>query len=68
MNDFDYDCLQKKRLARQARYRKCGSKSRKCPLPTDNMTQEEWKERCGEVLTIKLNRAEGEMEIVCSLA
>ena len=56
MNDFEYDCLQKKRLARQAKYRKCGSKSKKCPLSTDHMTQKEWKERCGVILSINLNR------------
>ena len=34
MNDFDFDCLQKKRLAQQAKYRKRGSKSKKC-TPSD---------------------------------
>ena len=35
MNDFEFDCLQKKRLAQQAKYRKRGSKSKKCPMSTD---------------------------------
>ena len=56
MNDFDYDCLERKRLARQARYRKCGSKSRKCPMSTDHMTQKQWKERCGAVVSISIGK------------
>ena len=56
MNDFDYDCLERKRLARQAKYRKCGSKSRKCPLSTDHMTHKQWKERCGAVVSINIGR------------
>jgi len=56
MNDFDYDVLQKKRLAQQAKYRKNGSKSKKCPLSTDHMTQKQWKERCGETMTYQLGR------------
>ena len=27
MSDFEYDCWQRKRIAQQAKYRKCGSKS-----------------------------------------
>lgn len=56
MNDFDYDCLERKRLARQAKYRKCGSKSRKCTMSTDNMTHKQWKERCGAVVSIKIGQ------------
>ena len=56
MNVFDYDCLERKRLARQARYRKCGSKSRKCPMSTDHMTQKQWKERCGAVVSISIGK------------
>ena len=55
MNDFEYDCLQKKRLAQQARYRRRYGK-RKCTLSTDYMTQKQWKERCGVVLTINYNK------------
>lgn len=56
MNDFDYEVLQRKRLARQAAHKKCGSKSRKCPMPTDYMTKKQWKERCGEVVTYELKK------------
>lgn len=37
MNDFDYENLQKKRLARNA-YAKKGSRSKKCTLPDDYLT------------------------------
>ena len=56
MTDFDYDCLERKRLAKQAKYRKCGSKSHKCTMSTDNMTQKQWKERNGKVVTLNLKR------------
>ena len=50
MNDFEYDCLQKKRIAGQAKYRKRGSKSKKCTLPSDGLTHKQWKDRCGPVI------------------
>jgi hypothetical protein len=56
MNDFDYDCWQRKRLAQQAKYRKCGSKSKKCSLSTDHMTNKQWRERCGKSVSINLNQ------------
>ena len=56
MNDFDFDCLQKKRLAQQAKYRKRGSKSKKCTMSTDYMTTKQWKERCGKLVTIQKDR------------
>lgn len=45
MNDFDYEVLQKKRLARQAFHKKGESKSRKCPMSTDRMTRKQWIEK-----------------------
>ena len=56
VNDFDYDCLQKKRLAQQAKYRKRGSKSKKCTMSTDYMTQKQWKERNGAVVEANFNQ------------
>lgn len=56
MDDFTYDCWQKKQLAQQARHRKRGSKSRKCSLPSDNLTKKQWKERNGKTLSINLNQ------------
>ena len=55
MNDFDFDVLQKKRIARGAIHKRNGSKSRRCSLPSDNMTAAEWKRRNGEVKTYALN-------------
>ena len=56
MSDFEYDCLQKKRIANQAKYRKCGSKSKKCNLPSDRLTNKQWKDKCGPVITYSLNK------------
>lgn len=56
MTDFEYDCLQKKRTANQARYRKRGSKSKKCNLPSDRLTNKQWKDKCGPVITYSLNK------------
>lgn len=59
MTDFDYEVFQRKRLAQQARYVKRGSKSKKCNLPCDGMTNAQWKKRNGEVLNMNLNRPMG---------
>ena len=56
MNDFDYEVMQKKRIARGAAHMKRGSKSKKCTLPSDHMTQAEWKRRNGPVSTYSLNK------------
>lgn len=56
MSDFDFDCLQRKRLASQSRYKKRGSKSKKCSLSTDYMTPGQWKKRNGEVVTVNLGK------------
>lgn len=56
MTDFEYDCLQKKRLARQAQHKKNGSKSRRCSMSTDHMTAKEWKERNGKVVSVNINK------------
>lgn len=55
MNSFDYEVMQKKRIAAGARHRKCGSKSKFCALPSDNMTTSEWKRRNGKVKTYSMN-------------
>lgn len=47
MNDFDYDIVQKKRLVASARKQKCGSKSKKCSLPSDNLTAAQLKAKNG---------------------
>ena len=56
MSDFEYDVLQKKQLAKMARYQKNGSKSKKCPMSTDHMTRKQWEERCGNVYTFNFNK------------
>ncbi len=56
MTDFEYECLERRRLARQARYRKRGSKSRKCPMSTDHMTHKQWKERCEAIVSIRMGK------------
>ena len=48
MNDFDYDIVQKKRIARSAAKKKIGSKSKKCTLPSDSLTAAERKKLNGE--------------------
>lgn len=48
MNDFDYDIVQKKRIAHSAAKKKIGSKSRKCTLPSDSLTAAEIKKLNGE--------------------
>lgn len=55
MNDFDYDVLQKKRVAASARRRVCGSKSRYCGLPSDHLTPAQIKKRSGPVMSYSLN-------------
>lgn len=56
MTDFDYDCYRKKNVAHSAARRKGGSKSKKCSLPSDHMTQKQWKERCGQVMSYNIGR------------
>ena len=56
MTDFAYDCLQKKRLARQALHKKSGSKSRRCHMSTDYMTEKQWKERNGKVVSVSFDK------------
>ena len=55
MNDFDYDVLQKKRTAAGARHMKRGSRSKRCSLPSDNLTPAQLKRRNGPVSTYKLD-------------
>lgn len=59
MNDFDYDVLQKKRIAAGARHMKRGSRSKRCSLPSDNLTPAQMKRRNGPVSTYKLDEPMG---------
>ena len=55
MTDFDYDVMQKKRLAASARHVVNGSRSKYCSLPSDNLTAAELKRRNGPVITYNLS-------------
>ena len=55
MHDFDYDAMQKKRIARSAAHMKRGSKSKKCTLPSDYLTAAQKRRLNGPVSTYKLD-------------
>jgi plasmid maintenance system antidote protein VapI len=55
LNDFDYDVMQKKRLARNAQYRTGKRGGRTCRMTTDRLTDKQWKEMNGEVMSYSLN-------------
>ena len=55
MRDFDFDIMEKKRIAQGARARKCGSKSRKCTLPNDYLTAAQKKGLNGKVIAYNLS-------------
>lgn len=54
MNDFQHEVAERKSLARGSRAKKRGSKSKKCSLPSDGMTQKEWRDRCSEIGSWKM--------------
>lgn len=56
MTDFDYEVKQKKSLVPSARRRKGGSKSKKCSLPSDNLTEAQKRKLNGPVYTVKMDR------------
>lgn len=55
MHDFDYDAMQKKRIARGASHMKRGGKSKKCTLPSDYLTAAQKRKLNGPVSTYKLD-------------
>lgn len=59
MNDFDFDAMQKKRIASGARHKRNGSKSRMCSLPSDNLTLAQQKKLNGECKSWNLNEPMG---------
>lgn len=56
MTDFDYEVRQKKSLVPSARRRKGGSKSKRCSLPSDNLTEAEKRKLNGPVCTVKMGQ------------
>ena len=57
MNDFAADVKTKKAIASGAKHRKSGSKSKKCTLPSDNLTIKEKNALNGETHTLILDHA-----------
>ena len=55
MNDFDYDCMQKKRVARGA-FAHISRKRSGCTLPRDNLTAKQRREKNGEVKSYNITR------------
>lgn len=55
MTDFDYDVYLKKRIAWGYRNKKNGSKSKRCSLASDGITQKQWRERNGEIMSYNLS-------------
>lgn len=56
MTDFEYDVKQKKEIARSAFAKKNGSKSKYCSLPSDHMTEAQWKKRNGLIMSYDLKK------------
>jgi len=54
MTDFDFDVKEKKSIARGAFARKGGSKSKKCSLPSDILTEAQKRKLNGPCTTVKL--------------
>lgn len=55
MNDFNYDCMQKKRVARGA-FAHINRKRGGCSLPSDTLTEKQRKEKNGEVKSYNITR------------
>lgn len=56
MTDFDYEVKQKKALARSAKHKVNGVRSKKCTLATDYMSPSEIKKMNGEMISYNLNK------------
>ena len=56
MTDFDFEVKSKKELARSAKYKVNGSKSKKCTLATDYMTPSQIKKMNGDTVSFNINR------------
>ena len=56
MTDFDFDCAQKKRIARGAFNRKGTTNRKGCRLPHENLTKKELEKLNGEVYSISMVR------------
>lgn len=54
MNDFDYDAMQKKRIARQEKYHNRRKKG--CVLPSDYLTDAQKRKLNGEVFSVDMSK------------
>ena len=53
---FAEEVSQRASIARNAKHRICGSKSKKCRMPTDGMTRRQWERMNGSVYTYRLTK------------
>ena len=56
MNEFEIEVRERKRLCRGAGRRVCGAKSRRCSLPSDRLTNAQWRRKNGPVCTVRLGQ------------
>lgn len=54
--EFHNDVRERKSLASASKYKKNGSKSKKCSLPSDNLTQKQLREKSGPVVKYNLSK------------
>lgn len=54
IDDFNYDCMEKKRIASGSKHMKRGSKSKKCTLPSDLLTAAQIKKKNGKVINMDM--------------
>lgn len=56
VSQYFEDLRERKQIARGGRYKKCGSKSKRCCLPSDHLTTKEWTKMNGPVVSVNLNQ------------
>ena len=56
MTEFDKEVQHKKEISRSAAKRVNGSKSKKCSLPSDNLTKKQIRAMCDEVVTYNIHK------------
>lgn len=57
MTEFDKEVQHRKEISRSAAKRVNGSKSKKCSLPSDNLTKKQIRAMSGEVVTYNIHKA-----------
>lgn len=56
MTDFDFEVKEKRSVARSAKHKVSGAKSRKCTLATDYMTPSQIRKMNGETISYNINK------------